>query len=74
MLALGTRSSAFWILSVDSSMQTLTGCAMNADGMGDAHGLDTLEHQPAKVLAMEDYDQSRPGRRTAEPVGPAHLR
>jgi cytochrome d ubiquinol oxidase subunit I len=29
---------------------------------GDAHGLNTLEHQPAKVLAMEgDYDPSPAG-------------
>ena len=29
---------------------------------GDAHGLNTLEHQPAKVLAMEgDYDPSPDG-------------
>src|SRR3954463_7876578 len=135
MVALGTFISAFWILSVNSWMQTPTGFAMNAQGQfvpagswwpiifnpsfpfrlihtviaaylttslvvgavgawhllrdranpgarrmfsmamgmvalvapiqilaGDAHGLNTLEHQPAKVLAMEgDYQPSPDG-------------
>ena len=144
MVALGTFISAFWIISVNSWMQTPTGFAMNAQGQfvvagswaavifnpslpyrlvhtviaaylttalvvgacgawhllrdkrtqveatnasrqavrtmfsmamwmaalvapvqilaGDAHGLNTLEHQPAKVLAMEgDYDPSPNG-------------
>jgi len=28
--------------------------------LGDAHGLNTLEHQPAKVMAMEGHFQSHP--------------
>ncbi len=135
MVALGTFISAFWILSVNSWMQTPTGFAVNAQGQfivaggwadvifnpsfpyrlvhtviaaylttslvvgacgawhlrrdggnaqarkmfsmamwmaalvapvqilaGDQQGLNTLEHQPAKVLAMEgDYDPSPDG-------------
>src|SRR6188474_3515454 len=134
MVAIGTFISAFWILSVNSWMQTPTGYAVNADGqfvpaagwaaiifnpsfpyrlvhtviaaylttalavgavgawhllkdarqeharkmfsmamwmaalvapvqilVGDAHGLNTLEHQPAKVMAMEGHFQSHPG-------------
>ncbi len=133
MVALGTFVSAFWILSVNSWMQTPTGYAMNADGqfiaagswlsiifnpsfpyrlahtllaaylttafivgavgawhllkdranprarlmfsmamwmativapmqivLGDLHGLNTLEYQPVKVMAMEGHYQSHP--------------
>jgi cytochrome bd ubiquinol oxidase subunit I len=125
MVAIGTFISAFWILSVNSWMQTPTGYAFNAQGqfvpagswadiifnpsfpyrlvhtvlvvgaagawhllkdstqaharkmfsmamwmaalvapvqilVGDAHGLNTLEHQPAKVMAMEGHYQSHP--------------
>jgi cytochrome d ubiquinol oxidase subunit I len=133
MVAIGTFISAFWILSVNSWMQTPTGYALNehnqfvpADGwfpivfnpsfpyrlvhtviaaylttalvvgavgawhllkdskqqharkmfsmamwmaalvapvqifVGDLHGLNTLEHQPAKVMAMEGHYQSHP--------------
>jgi cytochrome d ubiquinol oxidase subunit I len=133
MVAVGTCISAFWILSVNSWMQTPTGYAINAHGqfvpagswadivfnpsfpfrlvhtviaaylttalvvgavgawhllqdqkqeharkmfsmamwmaalvapvqilVGDAHGLNTLEHQPAKVMAMEGHYQSHP--------------
>jgi cytochrome d ubiquinol oxidase subunit I len=133
MVAVGTFISAFWILSVNSWMQTPTGYAVNADGqfvpaagwlpiifnpsfpyrlvhtviaaylttalvvgavgawhllkdskqaharkmfsmamwmaalvaplqvfVGDLHGLNTLEHQPAKVMAMEGHYQSHP--------------
>jgi cytochrome d ubiquinol oxidase subunit I len=133
MVAIGTAISAFWILSVNSWMQTPTGYAVNAAGQfvpaagwaeivfnpsfpyrfahtviasylttalvvggvgayhllrgastpavrtmfsmamwmlaivapiqvlaGDAHGLNTLEHQPAKVMAMEGHYQSHP--------------
>ena len=133
MVALGTFVSAFWILSVNSWMQTPTGYAMNANGqfvpaggwlaivlnpsfpyrlahtlsaaylttafivggvgawhllkdrgnerarlmfsmamwmaaivaplqivLGDLHGLNTLEHQPVKVMAMEGHFQSHP--------------
>jgi cytochrome d ubiquinol oxidase subunit I len=134
MVAVGTFISAFWILSVNSWMQTPQGHAMNAAGqfvpgaggwlpiifnpsfpyrlvhtviaaylttalvvgaagawhllknnqqeharkmfsmamwmaalvapvqifVGDLHGLNTLEHQPAKVMAMEGHYQSHP--------------
>lgn len=133
MVAFGTFVSAFWILSVNSWMQTPTGYEIGANGqflpgpswaaivfnpsfpfrlmhtvtaaylttafavgatgawhllrdrenaharkmfsmamwmaalvapvqifLGDAHGLNTLEHQPAKVMAMEGHFQSHP--------------
>jgi cytochrome d ubiquinol oxidase subunit I len=133
VVALGTLTSAFWILSVNSWMQTPAGYSVGADGrmmptdywqvifnpsffvrlphmvlasylcvafavgavgafhllkdrnnaaartmfsmamwmavlvaplqiaMGDAHGLNTLEYQPAKIAAMEgDFDPSGP--------------
>ncbi|NCP13118.1 MAG: cytochrome ubiquinol oxidase subunit I [Sphingomonadales bacterium] len=133
MVALGTFVSAFWILSVNSWMQTPTGFEMGANGQflpgpswwdivfnpsfpyrlvhtvmaaylttafvvgavgawhllkdkanphartmfsmamwmaaivtpmqifaGDMHGLNTLEHQPAKVMAMEGHFDSHP--------------
>ncbi|WP_205478942.1 cytochrome ubiquinol oxidase subunit I [Sphingomonas arenae] len=133
MVALGTFISAFWILSVNSWMQTPTGHVMSPDGrflpgpswldiifnpsfpyrlvhtvtaaylttafvvgavgawhllrdkanpharkmfsmamwmaalvapvqifVGDLHGLNTLEHQPAKVMAMEGHYRSYP--------------
>ncbi len=133
MVALGTFISAFWILSVNSWMQTPTGYEIGANGqflpgpswwaivfnpsfpfrllhtvtaaylttafvvggvgawhllkdrgdkhartmfsmamwmaalvapvqifLGDAHGLNTLEHQPTKVMAMEGHFQSHP--------------
>jgi cytochrome d ubiquinol oxidase subunit I len=133
MVATGTAISAFWILSVNSWMQTPTGWAVNAQGqfvpagswldiifnpsfpfrlvhtviaaylttalvvggvgawhllrghgtaevrkmfsmamwmaalvapvqivVGDFHGLNTLEHQPAKVMAMEGHFDSYP--------------
>ena len=133
MVALGTFISAFWIISVNSWMQTPTGFAMNAQGQfvvagswatvifnpsfpyrlvhtviaaylttslvvgacgawhllkdggnehhrkmfsmamwmaalvapvqifaGDMQGLNTLEHQPAKVLAMEGHFEPSP--------------
>ena len=131
MVAAGTAMSAFWILSVNSWMQTPTGWAMNAQGqfvpagswldiifnpsfpyrlvhtvlaaylttalvvgavgawhllkgrdnkavrtsfsmamwmaalvapvqifVGDLHGLNTLEHQPAKIMAMDGHFES----------------
>jgi cytochrome bd ubiquinol oxidase subunit I len=133
MVAFGTFLSAFWILAVNSWMQTPTGHAMNAAGQfvpvdwwaiifnpsfpyrlvhmllaaylstafivggtaawhllrdatlpasrimfsmamwmaalvaplqivaGDLHGLNTLEHQPAKVAAMEGHFETRAG-------------
>lgn len=133
MVALGTFVSAFWILSVNSWMQTPAGYTINAQGqfvsagswlaiifnpsfpyrlvhtvsaaylttaflvggvgawhllkdrqnprsrlmfsmamwmaaivaplqivLGDMHGLNTLEHQPVKVMAMEGHYQSHP--------------
>jgi cytochrome d ubiquinol oxidase subunit I len=133
MVAVGTAISAFWILSVNSWMQTPVGWAVNAQGqfvpaagwweivfnpsfpfrlvhtviaaylttalvvggvgawhllrgrdnpavrtsfsmamwmaalvapvqifVGDLHGLNTLEHQPAKVMAMEGHFESYP--------------
>jgi cytochrome d ubiquinol oxidase subunit I len=133
IVAVGTLTSAFWILSVNSWMQTPAGYSIGADGrmtptdywdvifnpsffvrlphmvlasylcvafavgavgayhllknrhnpaartmfsmamwmavlvaplqiaMGDAHGLNTLEHQPAKIAAMEgDFEPSGP--------------
>ena len=133
MVALGTFFSAFWILSVNSWMQTPTGFEIGANGqflpgpswidiifnpsfpyrlvhtvlaaylttafvvggvgawhllkdkandharvmfsmamwmaalvvpvqifVGDAHGLNTLEHQPVKVMAMEGHYESHP--------------
>ena len=133
MVAIGTFISAFWILSVNSWMQTPTGWALNEVGqfvpagswldivfnpsfpyrlvhtviaaylttalvvggvgawhllkgrdtpevrtmfsmamwmvalvapvqifVGDQHGLNTLEHQPAKIMAMEGHFQSHP--------------
>ena len=133
MVALGTFVSAFWILSVNSWMQTPIGYAINANGqfisagswlaiifnpsfpyrllhtisaaylttafivggvgawhllrdksnprshimfsmamwmaaivapvqivLGDLHGINTLEHQPVKVMAMEGHYQSHP--------------
>src|SRR5574337_400464 len=49
MVALGTLLSSFWILAVNSWMQTPQGYEV-VDGL---HGLNTLEHQPAKLAAME---------------------
>jgi len=133
MVALGTAISAFWILSVNSWMQTPVGFSVGATGqllptgswwdiifnpsfpyrfmhtvtaaylttalvvgavgawhllhdrvnahartmfnmamwmltlvaplqivLGDLHGLNTLEHQPAKVMAMEGHYESHP--------------
>ncbi|WP_420134645.1 cytochrome ubiquinol oxidase subunit I [Rhodopseudomonas sp.] len=44
-------SMAMWMLTVVAPIQILA---------GDAHGLNTLEHQPAKVMAMEGHYQSHP--------------
>lgn len=132
MVAIGTLGSAFWILSVNSWMQTPAGYGINAEGQfvpedwwaiifnpsfpyrlvhmvlaaylttafvvggvsalhllrdrtsatartgfsmamwmavivtpiqifaGDLHGLNTLEHQPVKVMAMEGHFESHP--------------
>ncbi|KRB85981.1 cytochrome D ubiquinol oxidase subunit I [Sphingomonas sp. Root710] len=44
-------SMAMWMASLVAPIQILA---------GDAHGLNTLEHQPAKVMAMEGHYQSHP--------------
>lgn len=44
-------SMAMWMAAVVAPIQILA---------GDAHGLNTLEHQPAKVMAMEGHYQSHP--------------
>ncbi len=45
-------SMALWMATIVAPAQIL---------MGDAHGLNTLEHQPAKVAAMEGDWESRAG-------------
>lgn len=42
-------SMAMWMLALVAPLQVL---------VGDMHGLNTLEHQPAKVMAMEGHFQS----------------
>jgi cytochrome bd ubiquinol oxidase subunit I len=44
-------SMAMWMATVVAPIQILA---------GDQHGLNTLEHQPAKVMAMEGHYQSHP--------------
>ncbi|MGJ8594402.1 cytochrome ubiquinol oxidase subunit I [Sulfitobacter sp.] len=44
-------SMAMWMLIVVAPMQILA---------GDFHGINTLEHQPAKVMAMEGHYESHP--------------
>ncbi|RVU15320.1 cytochrome ubiquinol oxidase subunit I [Methylobacterium oryzihabitans] len=44
-------SMAMWMAAVVAPLQILA---------GDAHGLNTLEHQPAKVMAMEGHFRSHP--------------
>ena len=44
-------SMAMWMAVVVAPLQILA---------GDAHGLNTLEHQPAKVMAMEGHYDSHP--------------
>ncbi|KKC25950.1 cytochrome ubiquinol oxidase subunit I [Sphingomonas sp. SRS2] len=44
-------SMAMWMASLVAPVQILA---------GDAHGLNTLEHQPAKVMAMEGHYESHP--------------
>jgi cytochrome d ubiquinol oxidase subunit I len=51
---LGARkmfSMAMWMVAIAAPAQILA---------GDAHGLNTLEHQPAKVMAMEGHYDSHP--------------
>ncbi len=44
-------SMAMWMAALVAPVQIL---------VGDQHGLNTLEHQPAKVMAMEGHYQSHP--------------
>ena len=55
-------SMAMWMAALVAPVQILA---------GDAHGLNTLEHQPAKVMAMEGALPEPPGRRAAGAVRPA---
>jgi cytochrome bd ubiquinol oxidase subunit I len=51
---LGARtmfSMAMWMAAIVAPIQILA---------GDAHGLNTLEHQPAKIMAMEGHYDSHP--------------
>ena len=45
-------SMAMWMAALVAPLQILA---------GDLHGLNTLEHQPAKVMAMEGHYDSHPG-------------
>ena len=44
-------SMAMWMAALVAPIQILA---------GDAHGLNTLEHQPVKIMAMEGHFQSHP--------------
>lgn len=44
-------SMAMWMAAIVAPIQIV---------VGDAHGLNTLEHQPAKVMAMEGHFDSHP--------------
>lgn len=44
-------SMAMWMAAIFAPVQIL---------LGDQHGLNTLEHQPAKVMAMEGHFESHP--------------
>ncbi|MCT2558464.1 cytochrome ubiquinol oxidase subunit I [Tsuneonella sp. YG55] len=44
-------SMAMWMAAIVAPVQIV---------LGDIHGLNTLEHQPAKVMAMEGHFQSHP--------------
>jgi len=45
-------SMAMWMLLIVAPIQI---------AVGDAHGLNTLEHQPAKIAAMEGHWRNEPG-------------
>jgi cytochrome d ubiquinol oxidase subunit I len=45
-------SMAMWMMTIVAPIQAV---------LGDAHGLNTLEHQPAKVAALEGHWENRPG-------------
>ena len=44
-------SMAMWMAAIVAPLQIV---------LGDMHGLNTLEHQPVKVMAMEGHYQSHP--------------
>ncbi|MQB46208.1 cytochrome ubiquinol oxidase subunit I [Rhizobium sp. ICMP 5592] len=45
-------SMALWMVLIVAPLQI---------AIGDAHGLNTLEHQPAKIAAMEGHWENKPG-------------
>ena len=51
-------SMAMWMLALVAPIQIIA---------GDMHGLNTLEHQPAKIAAMEGHFETQRGR-AAHPV------
>ncbi|HIE5563737.1 TPA: cytochrome ubiquinol oxidase subunit I [Enterobacter kobei] len=48
-------SMALWMALIVSPIQAV---------IGDAHGLNTLEHQPAKIAAIEGHWENKPGEAT----------
>ncbi|HBQ80731.1 MAG TPA: cytochrome ubiquinol oxidase subunit I, partial [Erwinia persicina] len=48
-------SMSLWMALIVSPIQAM---------IGDAHGLNTLEHQPAKIAAIEGHWENRPGEAT----------
>ncbi len=48
-------SMALWMAVIVAPIQA---------GLGDAHGLNTLQHQPAKIAAIEGHWENRPGEAT----------
>ncbi|MCC8421369.1 cytochrome ubiquinol oxidase subunit I [Photorhabdus thracensis] len=48
-------SMSMWMILIIAPLQAL---------IGDAHGLNTLKHQPAKIAAMEGHWENRPGEAT----------
>ncbi|EKO4004829.1 cytochrome ubiquinol oxidase subunit I [Vibrio fluvialis] len=48
-------SMAMWMILLVAPLQAL---------VGDAHGLNTLEHQPAKIAAIEGHWENKPGEAT----------
>ncbi|MBY7887777.1 cytochrome ubiquinol oxidase subunit I [Vibrio fluvialis] len=48
-------SMALWMILLVAPLQAV---------VGDAHGLNTLEHQPAKIAAIEGHWENKPGEAT----------
>ncbi|MCG6424085.1 cytochrome ubiquinol oxidase subunit I, partial [Vibrio parahaemolyticus] len=46
---------AMWMILLVAPLQAV---------VGDAHGLNTLEHQPAKIAAIEGHWENKPGEAT----------